>query len=439
MSNGGFVVLRLRPESSSTSPETACVQPSEASNGGSHLTLRERSLPWLRENWQIVCLVLISLAMHLGVVGWADKLIYDEHYWVPEANSIIHQRLVQWPQYPALGKLFIAAGISVFGDNPWGWRIPSVIFGTITIVLVYLLGRKLAGKRTAILAAFLLVFENLTFVMSGLAMLDISSVAFMLLSFLLYLDNKYALSGTALALSILCKPSGVLAVFVVLGYWFLTRQKRGLRNLGSFVAAALLAFFLLMPATDFMATGQWLDPFGRIAEMLAGQTSLKLSQMTPEVIRAVHAHPPWEWITFSASMLPEPTTLRHTMIITPPLLVLIIPSMVYMLYESIRNKRMFARFVLMWFGATYLLWIPIELLTDRPMYIYYFVPTVGAVCLAVGFGVQRAWRRFSRATYGLFAYVARFLLVLYVILYVLAFVLCSPLAAGLAAVSTQTS
>jgi hypothetical protein len=42
-----------------------------------------------------------------------------------------------------------------------------------------------------------------------------------------------------------------------------------------------------------------------------------------------------------------------------------------------------AIFALSWFCGTFIAWIPISLATDRISYVYYFYPTVGAVCMAV--------------------------------------------------------
>ena len=49
-------------------------------------------------------------------------------------------------EHPQLAKLIMAGGIKLFGDNPWGWRIGSVIFGLIAIVAMYTLVRAAGGS-----------------------------------------------------------------------------------------------------------------------------------------------------------------------------------------------------------------------------------------------------------------------------------------------------
>jgi dolichyl-phosphate-mannose--protein O-mannosyl transferase len=77
--------------------------------------------------------------------------------------------------------------IYVFNDNPWCWRFFPILFGTIGIILFYFLCRKLDMPRdVSSIAAFLLAFENMTFLMAGVAMLDVFCVTLMIAGFLLY-------------------------------------------------------------------------------------------------------------------------------------------------------------------------------------------------------------------------------------------------------------
>jgi dolichyl-phosphate-mannose--protein O-mannosyl transferase len=126
--------------------------------------------------------------------------ILDERHYVTEANSIIHDQKLLHPEHPSLGKLIISAGIRVLGDNAFGWRFFSVLFGTASIILFYLVCQKLTSRRyVPLLATFLFAFENSVFVQAGVAMLDVFLVTFMLAAFLLYLHHRYISSGVALA------------------------------------------------------------------------------------------------------------------------------------------------------------------------------------------------------------------------------------------------
>ena len=128
------------------------------------------------------------------------------------------------PEHPPLGQLIIASGIKCFGDNPFGWRFFSVLFGIAGVAIFYLICLSLQMKaKYAFIAAFLLSFENLSFVQSGIAMLDVFSLTFMLGSLWLYLHGRYNLAGISAGLATLVKLSGILVLLLIVLQRF--RQK----------------------------------------------------------------------------------------------------------------------------------------------------------------------------------------------------------------------
>lgn len=49
--------------------------------------------------------------------------------------------------------VLVAASMAVFGVSEWAARVPSVLFGVLTIPVVYLLGREVGGRRLGLIAA----------------------------------------------------------------------------------------------------------------------------------------------------------------------------------------------------------------------------------------------------------------------------------------------
>ena len=94
--------------------------------------------------------------------------MFDEHYYVHDANALLHGGLAGTPgeswkpagvrsdAHPDLGKLAIAAGIVVLGNDPWGWRVPAALAGIALIALVFPLGRRLGLTDEWALAALVL-------------------------------------------------------------------------------------------------------------------------------------------------------------------------------------------------------------------------------------------------------------------------------------------
>lgn len=77
--------------------------------------------------------------------------------------------------HPPLGKWAIAAGQQLFGtDNPFGWRVAAAVAGTLTILLLIRVTRRMTGSTLlGCLAGVLLSLDGLHFVQSRVAMLDI--------------------------------------------------------------------------------------------------------------------------------------------------------------------------------------------------------------------------------------------------------------------------
>ena len=97
-------------------------------------------------------LFIVDIALRLL---WLDKpagsLIFDEWYYVNVARVILHlpQSLgsngqppyVNVPlgldpnhEHPPLAKLLIALSMWILGNNGFAWRLPSVIFGSVSVL-----------------------------------------------------------------------------------------------------------------------------------------------------------------------------------------------------------------------------------------------------------------------------------------------------------------
>jgi dolichyl-phosphate-mannose-protein mannosyltransferase len=76
--------------------------------------------------------------------------------------------------HPPLGKWLIGLGEKAFGFDTFGWRFAAALFGTLTILLVVRIGRRMTGSTLlGGLAGLLLALDGLHFVQSRVAMLDV--------------------------------------------------------------------------------------------------------------------------------------------------------------------------------------------------------------------------------------------------------------------------
>src|SRR5580700_10088232 len=129
--------------------------------------------------------IIIFFAAHFALlvgVTTPEKFVFDEVHYVPAARQMLEPVLPQPilnPMHPPLAKQLIALSIRTFGDGPLGWRYPGVLFGALAVVAIYLCALALfAAQGPAIASALLAFFNQMLFVQSRIAMLDIFALTF---------------------------------------------------------------------------------------------------------------------------------------------------------------------------------------------------------------------------------------------------------------------
>ncbi len=85
---------------------------------------------------------------------------------------------------PEMGKLLIAAGEWMFGLNSFGWRFASALFGSLAILLICRIARRMTRSTLlGCLAGLLMALDGLEFVLSRTGILDIFLMFFVLAAF----------------------------------------------------------------------------------------------------------------------------------------------------------------------------------------------------------------------------------------------------------------
>ena len=160
-----------------------------------------------------------------------DKVIFDETYYVPDALGILrygvehnyvsarNSMLVQgnthiftpggeFVVHPPAGKLFIAFGEWTFGVNSFGWRFSAALIGSLAILLLARIARRMTRSTLlGCIAGLLMALDGLEFVMSRTALLDIFLMFWVLATFgCLVVDRD--VTRTRLATAVASAPAG---------------------------------------------------------------------------------------------------------------------------------------------------------------------------------------------------------------------------------------
>lgn len=117
------------------------------------------------------------------------------------------------PEHPPLGKYFMDIFILLLGYQPLAWRIPSWIMGDLTVIIAFLLARKLVGNDlwgnvAGLVSAALIMLSPNIWVIHGIAILDVYVGFFSLLAiYLLLSDQRLIWASIALGLAFASKES----------------------------------------------------------------------------------------------------------------------------------------------------------------------------------------------------------------------------------------
>jgi 4-amino-4-deoxy-L-arabinose transferase-like glycosyltransferase len=188
----------------------------------------------------VLCLILVlslyARVLHLGApcsgrcqTPAEHTLIFDERYYVNAARVIAGIEPAAGEPYagaprgkdpnaehPQLAKLIMAGGIDLFGDNPRGWRLGSVLFGLLAMLALFALVRAAGGGAWfGVGAVAVMALDNLLLVHGRIATLDIYAVAMMLVAATLYLRGSPLLAGVALGVGACMKEVALYLLAVI--------------------------------------------------------------------------------------------------------------------------------------------------------------------------------------------------------------------------------
>ncbi|MFJ9347820.1 dolichyl-phosphate-mannose--protein mannosyltransferase [Streptomyces sp. NPDC101237] len=189
--------------------------------------LAERITRW--SGWGGPFLVtLMAGLLRFWNLGSPKAVIFDETYYAKDAWALVHRGFeVNWDKnandlilqanghvtvpadaayvvHPPVGKYVIGLGELIFGFDPFGWRFMTALLGTLSVLLLCRIGRRLFRSTfLGCLAGGLMAVDGLHFVMSRTSLLDGVLMFFVLAAFgCLLVDRDRARERLAAALPV---------------------------------------------------------------------------------------------------------------------------------------------------------------------------------------------------------------------------------------------
>ena len=172
-------------------------------------------------------ITFLAFLMRIFNLSTPKGLVFDEIYYVDGARDYLKYGVEvtkgapEFVVHPPVGKWLIAAGIKLFGNHEFGWRIAVAIAGTLTVFLTARVAKRIFHENHwATLAALLMALDGLNLVMSRTALLDIFLTLFILLAVNAWLKGEYLRFSIYLGLAMGSKWSALyfVAVFLILEF-----------------------------------------------------------------------------------------------------------------------------------------------------------------------------------------------------------------------------
>jgi dolichyl-phosphate-mannose--protein O-mannosyl transferase len=394
---------------------------------------------------------LVSLSRPIELVF--DEIFYARNacWYVYASEAVCEVSGLASRGHPPLGNWLVASGIAAFGYEPFGWRVAVAVAGILAVAIVYVLAWRLVrgtapGRGAtvgAIAASGLLATDFLHVVHSRVGMLDaflglfvIGAVLFIVLDRDRERDRENPpwwwramlgrpwrlLAGACLGAAVGVKWSGLYVAPAIIGLvvvWEIAEQRRHDPDggwdrvvLGAVRREALPTFLLLgvVPLMVYVAgyTGRmpgelialpW--DFASVWRGIWEHQSAMLDFHTGDSPNHPYQSPPWAWPLLKRPVAywftEEGATYREILALGNPMAwwpgLLALAGLAFTWWRARLELHRPEPVILAAALATYLPWL--ILAGSGQAFIWYFLPTVSLLCLALGCFAAWGWERMA--------------------------------------------
>jgi predicted membrane-bound dolichyl-phosphate-mannose-protein mannosyltransferase len=308
---------------------------------------------------------------YLGEVPHMVK--YAIGYCYPNARDILDYMNYE---HPPLVKYLICLTMEM-NDSPIMWRIPSIIAGSLILVLIFMALREVLGKEVGgalgVVAAILTALDHTFRALSMVAMLDIFVALFTYLTYYAVIRRSTFFSSLALGFGFSSKFSGGFPGIAALVE--LIKRKEAPGKVILYLVYIPLAVFLILSLPEILKNG-WC---GWWNASIAGALKWHLSQKTtggpPQAM-------PWDWLLGRNSFVLHyaydsskgkwiPDVVASG---SPILYLLTLALSIFILPHVLRMPDKGSAYSFTW--LTYLMYYLIYFLGTKTQYSFYFVQII---------------------------------------------------------------
>lgn len=380
---------------------------------------------------QLLILVLsFSFFTRIYRLHLPEKYMFDEVYHAVTAKLISNndQRAYEWTNpppepntavdwlHPPLAKYTQALSMKAFGQNSFGWRFSSAIFGVLVVFITARLALNLfKNKNISLMAAFIVSLDGLVLTMSRIAMNDIHVTLFILMAlnyYVIYTNNQrkkrkfLILAAVSSGLALGTKWSGLFSLFII-GFFELLNYIKNIidkfsnkkipNDIKKLIKEAILLFgiLIILPLSIYILSYAHMflqgKDFNHLIEMHRNtwwyQTTLSATH--PAQSRPLewflNLKPVWFEVSWNGNSRGDIYALGN------PLVfwfgdIFIFATIVYLIYSLIKSKNFHNLFYLTF--SYFAVWLPWQL-SPRIMFFYHYLPAVPLLSINLAFWLNK--------------------------------------------------
>lgn len=355
------------------------------------------------------CMVfLVAFGLRLYDCTTPPEKFMDETFHVPAAVHYWETGQFEpdhW-EHPPLRPVILYGFLQVFGDNPYGWRMRNILFGSLAAALTCLFALGASGNRkTALMAGLLLATDPLHIVLSRFTFCEIYSACFFLAAVVLFQYHRQR--STWLIMSAILIGCAMATKWYYFPAWFLLYlfamyENNNYRSPGNIVF--ITCTYLLIPFSVYtMVFYPWFGRGYSIAEFVEFVVNVftSIQQYTAEnymagLVFLTHLSPT-EWF-IKPIVVGEGRYFGNNMgqfiLFTNnlPVWIFTIPSMVVVLVSAVRKRSLNLAMPALLFCGSYMMYLFVK----RPSFLYSVVPMLPYAFTLIACTTMQFAERYSR-------------------------------------------
>lgn len=352
-------------------------------------------LSHLKSHKLLIAILFFATLLRTVNLSHPQAYIFDEVYHAFTAKEYLHNHIEAWEwwttpppgvayewTHPPVAKYGMVAGMLLFGENEFGYRLGSAVMGIISILGIYLLTSNLfKNKQIALLASLLVSIEGTHLVQSRIAMNDTYMLAFFVWSLYAAIKSRWKASALLYGLALGSKWSALYGV-VPLSFIYIYQELLPLRSIRYTLYSILYALriltitlitYILTFAPFILGGHTWAQWWELHRQMWYYHTHLVAThgyQSTP-LQWIVGARPVWYWVEYGQGIMSNIYVHANPLILWLGLVALILQLKKVFQFPYTIIYTLYTILVLPW------------LFSPRIMFYYHYLPSATFLCVVL--------------------------------------------------------